>query len=176
MAEQNNVLQLKRLAVKLTGKKIENIKGSTISDVLDFIQSNYTGGGGGGGATIMDVTLNANSDYGVHNGVVTMSDGTTIAVNVALIDELTLTSTEGSAKAKTVVAVEPTLTAGNHYRISAGSDTLIPASGEDLSEWTEWNSTSEIDAQNGVKLRVAECDTDNKAVKCGIVAVKAPIF
>lgn len=176
MAEQNNVLQLKKLAAKMTNKTAEQISGTTIADVLDVIQTNYTGGGGGGGATITNLTLNVNSDYGVNNGTITMSDGTTIFVNIAFIEPLTLTSTEGSAKAKTVVTVTPELTEGNSYRISAGSETIIPATGEDLTAWDSWNGTDEIEAQNGVKLRVAECDANNKAVKCGIVSVKSPIF
>lgn len=176
MAEQNNVLQLKKLAAKMTNKTAEQISGTTIADVLDVIQTNYTGGGGGGGATITDLTLNVNSEYGVNNGTITMSDGNVVNINVVFIEPLTLTSEEGSAKAQTIVTVEPTITAGNHYRISAGSETIIPATGEDLSAWDSWNGTDEIEAQSGVKLRVAECDSNNKAVKCGIVSVKAPIF
>lgn len=175
MSEQNNLSQLKKLAAKMTGKTADKIAGSTIADVLDIIQKNYTGGGTGGGATIQEVILNADSNYGIHGGQVAMSDGSIISIEVALIDALTLTAANGSETAKTKVTVTPALTSGNHYRYLVNGD-IIPAKDEDLSSWTIWNGTDEISAQNGADLFIAECDGDNRAVKCGSCEAKAPIF
>ena len=45
--DTDNVIlnKLKELGTKLTGQ--ENVQGETVSDVLDFINSNYSGGGSG---------------------------------------------------------------------------------------------------------------------------------
>lgn len=176
MSEQNNVLQLKKLAVKMTGKPFNDIEGLTIADVLDYIQQNYKSGGGtGGGETITSIELYADGNNGIHGGTITMSSGATINIEVKEIEQLTLTATNGSATAKTKITVSPTLGSGNHYRYLLNGE-LMPAKGEDLSDWTEWNGTDEISAQNGADLLVAECDTNNKAVKCGACNAVAPIF
>lgn len=175
MSEQNNVFQLKKVAAKLTGKSVAQITGTTVADVLDFIQQNYTGGGSGGGLYIASVDLYANSEYAIKGGTITMSDGSTVEMIVSLIDELTLTASEGSATGKTKITVSPALESGDHYRYKTGSD-IVPAKGEDLSDWSTWDGTSEISAQNGVDLLIAECDGSNKAVKCGLCNAVAPIF
>lgn len=175
MSEQNNVLQLKRVAAKLTGKSVDKISGYTIADVLDYIQANYTAGSGGGGATISSVVLNVDSEKGIDNGLITMSDGSTIPIELKTIESLTLKAAEGSATKLTKITVTPTLTSGNHYRYKLASQ-VMPAAGQDLTEWTEWDGVAEIEAQNGTVVMVAECDSNNKAVKCGECNAVAPLF
>lgn len=177
MAEQNNVLQLKKLAAKMTGKTLDKIDGTTIADVLDIIQSNYSAGGGGGASvTITSFTLNANGEGGINNGSILMSNGEVIEVNITQIPTITMTAAEGSATKQTIITVtEPALASGNHYRYTTG-DIITPAIGEDLTEWIEWDGTSEITATNGTILNIAECDKNNKAVRCGTVKAVAPLF
>ena len=45
--DTDNVIlnKLKELGTKLTGQ--ENVQGETVADVLDFINTNYSGGGSG---------------------------------------------------------------------------------------------------------------------------------
>lgn len=176
MAEQNNVLQLKKLAAKIKGTTVDKINGCTIADILDIIQQSYkNSGGGGNGVDIASVILNASSDYAIKSGVITMSDGSTIDIEVSLIESLTLTAAEGSATGKTKITVKEAITTGNHYRYDVNQN-VTPAKNEDLTEWDTWNGTDEITAQSGATVLIAECDANNKAVKCGTVKAVAPIF
>lgn len=174
MSEQNNVLQLKKLAAKMSGTTVDKISGCTIADVLDYIQSKYANGGGSN-VTISNMVLNVNGDYAVKNGTITLSDGQTIDIDIKLIDMLTLTASEGSAVGKTVIAITPKLTTGNHYRYTTSID-VLPAKGEDLTAWTAWNGVDELNVQNGKEIFIAECDSNDKAVKCGSCKAVSPIF
>ena len=53
--DTDNVIlnKLKELGTKLTGQ--ENVQGETVADVLDFINTNYSGGGSSGGATNISI-------------------------------------------------------------------------------------------------------------------------
>lgn len=63
--DTDNVIlnKLKELGTKLTGQ--ENVQGETVSEVLDFINSNYSGGGSSGGATYL--SINAELDDNTTN-------------------------------------------------------------------------------------------------------------
>lgn len=175
MSEQDNVLQLKRLAAKIIGGQAtaDNIAGNTIAEVLDIIQAHYTSGGAG--LTIVNAELNVDGKGNFDNGLITMSDGSTIDIVIGEIGTLELTSEEGSGLAKTVITVSPTLTEGNQYRYKIGTITT-PAKNHDLSDWTYWNGTDEIEADGGVTLNIAECTANNRAVAFGSVEVVSPIF
>mgnify|MGYP007111671308 FL=1 len=112
--EQNNILQLKKLAAKVTGKS--NVAGDTIADVLSFIEANYKGGTGGGGATILNFILYPNEDEIIKSGEIILSDGTSIELELLNPDELTLKSVAGSISNMTTVSVSPSKTAGNIYK------------------------------------------------------------
>ena len=175
MSDQDNVLQLKKLAAKIIGGNTtqDDIDGTTIAEVLDIIQQHYTSGGSG--LTVVSAELNVDGAGNFNNGLITMSDGSTVDIVITEIDSLTLTSEEGSGLAKTIITVSPSLTEGNQYRYKIGKITA-PAKNQDLSSWTYWDGTSEIEADAGAILNVAECTQNNKAVACGNVEVVSPIF
>lgn len=175
MSEQNNLLQLKKLASKMTGTSEDKIKAETIADVLDIIQQNYSSGGGGGGVTIEKVTLNSNGSGLVKGGEIVMSNGDVIEMILTSVETLTVTSVEGSAINKTKITVSPQLTSGNKYRYSLNTS-VIPAYHEDLSSWLEWDGASEIEASDGETIMIAECTSDNKVLSAGKTTVHAPIF
>lgn len=174
MADQSNLLQLKKLAAKMTGKTVDKIGGTTLADVLDIIGQNYTNGGGGS-VGIASVELYANSEFGIHGGVITLTNGSNIDITVNQIDKLTLKAVEGSATGKTKITVTEPLGSGNHYRFKINAE-FTPAKGELLTTWTEWNGIDDITAQNGTDVFIAECDSEFKAVKCGVCDAVAPIF
>ena len=60
--DTDNVIlnKLKELGTKLTGQ--ENVQGETISDVLEFINSNYSGGGSGN-KTVLYLNMAENTKY-----------------------------------------------------------------------------------------------------------------
>lgn len=174
MTEQDNVLNLKKLAVKVIGNiTISDVKGETIADVLDYIQANYTGGGEG--TTIQSVSLNANGEQLIKGGQIVLSNGSEIEITVDTIETLSVTSTEGTGLNKTIISVSPPLQAGNTYRYSL-STTVIPAYHEDLTGWEEWDGTSEIEATDGKVIIVVECTANGKALRSGKATVHAPIF
>lgn len=175
MNEQNNILMLKKLAAKIIGggKSMDDISGNTIAEVLDIIQQHYTSGGAG--ITIEKAELNIDGKGNFDNGLITMSDGSTIDIVITTIEKLTLTSEEGSGISKTIITVNPKLTSGNHYRYKLGTVTK-PAKNEDVSDWTYWNGNDEITADWGEILTLVECTANNRAVKCGSVEVVSPLF
>lgn len=176
MSEQNNILMLKRLAAKIEGGgKTENdIPGDTIAEVLDIIQRHYTGGGAG--VTIVSAELNVDGKGNFDNGLITMSDGSTVDIVISEIDKLTLTSAEGSGLSKTIITVSPPLEDGDQYRYKLGGNVTMPAKNQDVSDWTAWDGTSEITADSGDILTMVECTQENRAVKAGSVEVQAPLF
>lgn len=173
--EQNNVLQLKKLAERLTGKT--EIPGDTIADVLDFISSNYSGGGtGGGGKAITNFILYPNEDEIIKNGEIVFDDGTSIFLELLNPDELTLTSVAGSSVNMTSVSALPTLTTGNTYRIDVVNGSVTrPAKYEYLTDWTEWDGSSEIEATKGTTVIVAECTAEGRLLKYGLVKSNASL-
>lgn len=175
MTEQNNVLMLKKLAAKIEGggKTSDDISGDTIAEVLDIIQQHYTSGGAG--VTIVSAELNVDGNGNFDNGLIIMSDGSTVDIVISEIEALTLTSAEGSGLGKTIITVSPALEEGDQYRYKLGSVTK-PAKNQDVTDWTAWDGTSEITADSGDILTLVECTAENRAVKCGSVEVQAPLF
>ena len=173
--EQNNILQLKKLATKLTGKS--NVPGDTIADVLSFIETNYTGGSVGGGATILKFILYPNEDEVIKSGEIILSDGTSIELELLDPDELTLKSVAGSSANMTTISVSPTITAGNIYKFTTGSGTISrPAKNEYLTDWNDWDGVSEIEAEKGSYIAIAECSAEGKLQKFGVVKSNASLM
>lgn len=85
---------------------------------------------------------------------------------------LNVSSAEGTNVGFTVITVnENTLEGDNKYVYSA-TETL-PTYNQDLSTWTAWNGTDEIEAATGTKICIAEVTSANLAVKAGVVTVTA---
>lgn len=175
--EKNNVKSLKNVAAKLcSGYTPEMVKGDTISEVLDCIAEHYSGGGGGG-KSITGFTLYPDSSGEIFGGDLTYSDGTTTPLVLEYPDALTLTSDAGSAVGKTAISVSPTVETGHHYKIKvlASASAVTPAKYTDVTDWDDWDGTSEITANKNNMLIVAECGEDNLVLKTGAVKVNAPI-
>lgn len=67
--DTDNVIlnKLKELGTKLTGQ--ENVQGETVSEVLDFINTNYSGGGSGSKTDLFEHNGNLYKDFDCENGV-----------------------------------------------------------------------------------------------------------
>lgn len=97
---------------------------------------------------------------------------TVIEAAEAPIDSLTVTSAVGSDIGYTTITVSPELTEGNSYRYTmAPSISELPERNADLSSWTEWDGTSEIEAEDGHKICICEVDSNNLAIKGGIATI-----
>lgn len=173
---KDNVLALKKLAVAVLGGDltVDKVPGETIAEVLDIIQQHYTSGGAG--VTIVSAELNVDGKGNFDNGLITMSDGSTVDIVISEIDKLTLTSAEGSGLAKTIITVSPSLEEGDQYRYKLGGNVTMPAKNQDVSSWTAWDGTSEITADSGDILTMVECTSNDRAVKAGSVEVQSPLF
>ena len=85
---------------------------------------------------------------------------------------LNVSSAEGTNVGFTVITVnENTLEGDNKYVYSATE--ILPTYNQDLSTWTAWNGTDEIEAATGTKICIAEVTSANLAVKAGVVTVTA---
>lgn len=175
MTDQDNLLQLKKLPAKIIGggSTEDDIEANTIAEPIGIIQQHYTSGGAG--LTIASAEINVDGAGNFDNGLITMSDGSTVDIVIAQIGKLTLTSEEGHAISKTIITVSPSCAEENHYMYKIGK-IVAPAKNHDLSDWTFWNGTYEITADGGSILNVAECTENNRAVACGSVEIIAPLF
>lgn len=139
--EQDNILQLKKLCAKIIGgtATANDVKGTTIADVLKIIIDNYTG------------------------------------VTPQVLGSLTVTSVEGSTNGTTKITVTPAKGEYSEYRYKVSNTSISVNRNDDLSSWIAWDGVSEIVANNGYTIYVAEVDDSNLALKSGSATVVSKI-
>ena len=103
----------------------------------------------------------------------TQSTTYTVTVTANTLGTLTVASAAGTEEGTTALTVSPAIASGNIYKYVVDDDVADVAWGDDLTEWTTWDGTSDITAANGKKLTLAECNSDAEAVKAGSVTVVA---
>lgn len=84
----------------------------------------------------------------------------------SVLGTLTLVSTPGTTFGTTHIAVTGA-SSGALFRYKATN--TLPSLNEDLSTWTPWDGTSDIEAEDASKLSICEVDEDNLALKGGTV-------
>lgn len=89
-----------------------------------------------------------------------------------LLGELTLVSTPGTTTGTTHIAV--TGATSNNFKYILGGTVELPKYNQDLSAWTAWDGTSDISANDGTRICVAEV-VDNLAIAAGITIVNSNI-
>lgn len=85
---------------------------------------------------------------------------------------LNVSSAEGTNVGFTVITVNENALEGDNKYVYSVTDSL-PTYNQDLSSWTAWNGTDEIEAATGTSICVAEVTSANLAVKAGVVTVTA---
>lgn len=85
---------------------------------------------------------------------------------------LNVSSAEGTNVGFTVITVNDNTLEGDNKYVYSATETL-PTYNQDLSTWTAWNGTDEIEAATGTKICIAEVTSANLAVKAGVVTVTA---
>lgn len=83
------------------------------------------------------------------------------------LGSLTVTSIEGTSNGTTKITISELKGEYNEYRYKISSSAITVNRNDDLSSWTAWDGSSEIVANNGYKIYVAEVDDECKALKCG---------
>ncbi len=92
---------------------------------------------------------------------------------VGTLEELTVTSTAGSAAGDTKITVSPALTSSNSYKYKVGDAAQSVIYGKNVQTWSAWDGSSDITAETGKVITVVECDSAYKAVKAGSATVTA---
>ena len=83
--------------------------------------------------------------------------------------ELTLESAAGTQEGYTAITVTGAVETNPSYRYKITN--TLPEYGTDLSDWTTWDGTSEIQAEDSTTLAVCEVDTRKLAIAGGTVFV-----
>lgn len=93
-----------------------------------------------------------------------IKDSTTDDEETEKLAKLTVKSTAGSNAGYTKISVSGNGTGQLYYKLGTN---VLPNYGDSLTDWTEWNGTDEIRAEDGEYIVVCESDSDNKAVAGG---------
>ena len=87
------------------------------------------------------------------------------------LEELIITSVEGTESGSTKITVSPTLTSGNSFKYKVGDVTQRVTYGKNVQTWAAWDGASDIVAEAGKVITIVECDSAYHAVKAGSTAV-----
>lgn len=90
------------------------------------------------------------------------------------ISGLLVTSLPGTAVGTTTITVAGASSSNSNFRYSFGNADL-PLYGANLSDWAMWDGTSDIIAEDGARLIIAEVDSSNLAIAAGLVIVNANV-
>lgn len=169
MAETTNLEELQRLYAKMSGKQS---KAENIAEAIAEITSAYKNGGGSGGSgvSVVSAYLYPNSGNMIKDGVINLSDGTTIDIDLMYIPEFDVESSEGSTAGTTKLTTDNVLSSGHSYRYAFDLSPAKPAINEDMSSYEVWDGASDIEAEDGVTISLIEVNEKNKAVKVGITS------
>lgn len=96
-----------------------------------------------------------------------------LGINTNEIETLTVVSTPGSEKGKTSIAVDQDLVNGRTYRYKTGKTLTEPTLYASLADWSIWDGVSEITAEDGDEIIIAEVDVVGLAMAAGKTTVEA---
>ena len=86
---------------------------------------------------------------------------------------LTVQSAAGGAVGTTKLTVSPTITGGNAYKYKVSDEETKVEAGQNVRVWKSWDGKTDIAAENGKHIIVAECDKNYEVVKAGSTTVTA---
>ena len=69
--------------------------------------------------------------------------------------------------------VTPAATDSNTYKYKVGENLDMPVKGQNVKGWTVWDGTSDVTAETGKEIVIAECDSQYKVVGAGKTEVKS---
>lgn len=91
----------------------------------------------------------------------------------AELEALTVQSAAGTAVGATKLTVTPALTSGNSYKYKVSDEETTVEAGQNVRVWKSWDGKSDIVAESGKHIIVAECDKNYEALKAGSATVTA---
>lgn len=112
-----------------------------------------------------EITINAepNADGDTHEEY--------IGGTAPTLGTLTVQSTEGTSEGKSKITVTPPKAEGGAYKTKIGAAEAPVAYGQDVSDWEDWNGTTEVEGTKGQTITVVETDADGWAIKAGSAAL-----
>lgn len=91
----------------------------------------------------------------------------------AELEALTVQSAAGTAVGATKLTVTPALTSGNSYKYKVSDEETKVEAGQNVRVWKSWDGKSDIVAESGKHIIVAECDKNYEVLKAGSATVTA---
>ena len=91
----------------------------------------------------------------------------------AELEALTVQSAAGTAVGATKLTVTPALTSGNSYKYKVSDEETTVEAGQNVRVWKSWDGKSDIVAESGKHIIVAECDKNYEVLKAGSATVTA---
>lgn len=91
----------------------------------------------------------------------------------AELGALTVQSVAGTAVGATKLTVTPALTSGNSYKYKVSDEETTVEAGQNVRVWKSWDGKSDIVAESGKHIIVAECDKNYEVLKAGSATVTA---
>lgn len=91
----------------------------------------------------------------------------------AELGTLTVQSAAGTAVGATKLTVTPALTSGNSYKYKVSDEETTVEAGQNVRVWKSWDGKSDIVAESGKHIIVAECDKNYGVLKAGSATVTA---
>ena len=91
----------------------------------------------------------------------------------AELGTLTVQSAAGTAVGATNLTVTPALTSGNSYKYKVSDEETTVEAGQNVRVWKSWDGKSDIVAESGKHIIVAECDKNYEVLKAGSATVTA---
>ena len=91
----------------------------------------------------------------------------------AEFEVLTVQSAAGTAVGATKLTVTPALTSGNSYKYKVSDEETTVEAGQNVRVWKSWDGKSDIVAESGKHIIVAECDKNYEVLKAGSATVTA---
>lgn len=93
----------------------------------------------------------------------------------AELEALTVQSAAGTAVGATKLTVTPALTSGNSYKYKVSDEETTVEAGQNVRVWKSWDGKSDIVAESGKHIIVAECDKNYEVLKAGSATVTAKV-
>jgi hypothetical protein len=91
----------------------------------------------------------------------------------AELGTITVQSAAGTAVGATKLTVTPALTSGNSYKYKVSDEETTVEAGQNVRVWKSWDGKSDIVAESGKHIIVAECDKNYEVLKAGSATVTA---
>lgn len=91
----------------------------------------------------------------------------------AELKALTVQSAAGTAVGATKLTVTPALTSGNSYKYKVSDEETTVEAGQNVRVWKSWDGKSDIVAESGKHIIVAECDKNYEVLKAGSATITA---